>query len=75
MSRYYLLLLSIKNSKKLRIILMLKIIKIKSNFELNKLDRIKTYNNIMFLNLIIFQKLVKFLIPIILLNRNLKQEL
>ena len=64
-----------KKSRKLKLFLMLKIIEIKSNLGLNKLARMKTGNDMMLLDLIILQKLLKIFMFVILLNRNFKQEL
>ena len=51
---------------------MLGIIKVKSIIRLNKLAEIKTGNNIMLLNLKIFQKLSRIFMPVHLVNSNLK---
>ena len=53
---------------------MLKIIEAKSNIGLNGLVEMKIGNGIIFLDLIIFQKLSKIFIPIIPISRNLKQK-
>ena len=54
MSQHFGLLLIINSSTELKIFLILRIIKVKSNFELNGLAGMKTGNGIMFLDLIIF---------------------
>ena len=64
-----------KKSERLKIFLILRIIKAKSNIGLNELARIKTGNGIMLLDLIIFQKLSRIFIFVILINCNFKQEL
>ena len=51
---------------------MLGIIKTKSNIGLNRLVEIKIENSMMFLDLIIFQKLLRIFMPVILINRNFK---
>lgn len=68
------LLLIMKKSVKLRTFLMLGVIKVKYNIRLSRLARIKTRNGMMFLILIIVQKLLKIFIPIIPINHDLKQE-
>ena len=54
---------------------MLGIIETKSNIGLNKLAEIKFKNGIILLGLIILQKLLRIFMPIILINRNIKQKL
>ena len=61
-----------KKSGKLKIFLMLKVIKEKFNIEFNRLAEMKTKNIMMLLDLIIFQKLLKIFIFIILINHKLK---
>lgn len=58
----------------MKIFLILKIIKIKSNIWLNRLAEIKIGNGVMFLDLIILQKLLKISMPIIQISHNLKKK-
>ena len=53
---------------------MLKGIKDKSNIKLNGLAGIKTENDMILLDLIIFQKLIKIFMLVIPISRNLKQK-
>ncbi len=75
MSRHCQLLIIIKKSGKLKTFLMLEVIEIKYNIRLNGLAGMKTGISMILLDLIIFQKLSRIFIPIILINRNLKKEL
>lgn len=64
-----------KKSGKLKIFLIIKVIEEKFNIGLNKLAEIKTRNSIIFLNLIILQKLLKISMLVILISRNFKQKI
>lgn len=60
---------------RLKIFLIYEIIEVKSNTKLNRLAEMKTKDSIIFLNLILFYKLSKIFILIILINYKLKQEI
>ena len=74
MSRHRQLLLIMKKSRKLKTFLMLKVIKIKYNIGLSGLAGMKTGNDMILLDLIILQKLLKIFILVILINRDLKPK-
>lgn len=75
MSRHRQLLFAIKKTEKLKTFLILKVIKIKYNIRLSGLVGMKTGNDMMLLDLIIFQKLSKIFMLVIPTNHNPKQEL
>lgn len=54
-----------KKNKKLKIFLILEVIEKKFNIRLNRLAKIKTRNSIIYLDFIIFQKLLKISIFVI----------
>ena len=75
MSWHHQLLLTMKNNRKSKTLLMLGALETKYNIGLSRLIEMKTANSIMLLDLIILQKLSRIFTPVILINRNLKQDL
>ena len=74
MSQYCQLLLIMNSRERLKIFLMLKIIKVESNIGFNKLAEMKTGNSMIFLDLMIFQKLATNPMIVIQISCNLKQK-
>ncbi len=75
MSRHRQLLLTMKKSGKLKTFLMLGVIEVKYNIGLSRLAWMRTGIGMMLLDLIIFQKLSRIFMPVILINRDLEKEL
>lgn len=75
MNPYFLWLLIIKKSAKLKTFLIKEVFKKKFNIRSDKLTKIKTWSGKMLLNIIIFQKLSRILIFIILISYNFNQKI
>ena len=75
MSWHRQLLLTMKKSGKLKTFLMLGVIEVKYNIGLSELAGMRTGIGMMLLDLIILQKLSRIFMPVIPINRDLKQEL